>query len=117
MTLLGRCRRIRCIRARSNGAAQAILDAAALTRALQSQPSVQDALRAYQEARLKPTSEIVLQNREFAAEHVLRLVDERCPPDCDNIRDYVALDEMEEISRRYQRIAGFDRDAVNERPS
>ena len=98
----------------SNGAAQAILDAGALTRALQAQPTVQGALRAYQAERLTPTSEIVLLNREFAAERVLRLVDERCPPDCENIGDYVALDEMEEMSRRYQRIAGFDRGAVNE---
>ena len=100
----------------SNGAAQAILDAGALTRALQAEPSVQDALCAYQAERLTPTSEIVLLNREFAAERVLRLVDELCPPDCENIGDYVALDEMEEMSRRYQRIAGFDRGAVNERP-
>ena len=100
----------------SNGAAQAILDAGALTRALQAQPTVQGALRAYQAERLTPTSEIVLLNREFAAERVLRLVDERCPPDCENIGDYVALDEMEEMSRRYQRIAGFDRGAVNEQP-
>ena len=101
----------------SNGAAQAILDAGALTRALQAQPSVQDALRAYETERLKPTAEIVLQNREFAAEHVLRLVDERCPPYCENIRDYVPLDEMEALSRRYQRIAGFDPDAVNAQPA
>ena len=98
------------------GGAQAILDAGALTRALQAQPSVRDALRAYQAERLQRTSEVVLQNREFAAEHVLRLVDERCPPDCENIRDYVPLDEMEELSQQYQRIAGFDRDAVNEQP-
>ena len=98
----------------SNGAAQAILDAGALTRALRAHPSVQDALRAYEAERLKPTSEVVLQNREFAAERVLRMVDERCPPDCENIHDYVPLDEMEELSRRYQRIAGFDPDAVNE---
>ena len=100
----------------SNGAAQAILDAGALTRALQARPSVRDALRAYEAERLTPTSEVVLQNREFAAERVLRLVDERCPPDCENIRDYVPLDEMEELSRRYQRIAGFDPEAVNEQP-
>ena len=101
----------------SNGAAQAILDARALTRAIQTQPGVEDALRACQAERLGPTAEIVLLNRDFAAERVLRLVDERCPPDCENIRDYVALDEMEEISRRYQRIAGFDPDAVNDRLS
>ena len=101
----------------SNGAAQAILDARALTHAIQRQSIVEDALRAYQAERLGPTTEIVLLNRDFAAERVLRLVDERCPPDCENIRDHVALDEMEEISRRYQRIAGFDPDAVNERRS
>ena len=52
-----------------------------------------------------------------AAERVLRLVDERCPPGCENVFDYVARDEMEALSRRYQRIAGFDREAVNERPA
>ena len=100
----------------SNGAAQAILDAGAPTRVLQAQPSAQDSLRAYQAERLKPTAEVVLHNREFAAEQILRLVDERCPPDCENIRDYVALDEVEELSQRYQRIAGFDRNSVNEQP-
>ena len=75
----------------SNGAAQAILDARALTRALRAQSNVPDALHAYEAERLKPTAEIVRLNREFAAEHVLRLVDERCPPDCENISDYVLL--------------------------
>ena len=98
----------------SNGAAQAILDARALTRAIESRPRIQDALRAYEAERLEPTSEVVLQNREFAAERVLRLVDERCPPHCDNIFDHVAREEIEAISRRYQRIAGFDRSAVND---
>ena len=70
----------------SNGAAQAILDARALTHAIQRQSIVEDALRAYQAERLGPTAEIVLLNRDFAAERVLRLVDERCPPDCENPR-------------------------------
>ncbi len=101
----------------SNGAAQAILDARALTHALRTQPNVPEALRAYEAERLEPTAEIVRLNREFAAEHVLRLVDERCPPDCENISDYVSLEEMEDVSRRYKRIAGFDIDAMDERPS
>ena len=100
----------------SNGAAQAILDARALTRAIEGQPDIRDALRAYEAERLGPSSDVVLQNRAFAAERVLRLVDERCPPRCDNIHDYVAREEMEAISRRYQRIAGFDRSAVNDPP-
>ena len=98
----------------SNGAAQAILDARALTRAIRTEPDIQVALRAYEAERLEPTSQIVLQNREFAAERILRLVDERCPPDCENIHDYVAHEEMEAMSRRYQRIAGFDRGTVND---
>ena len=98
----------------SNGAAQAILDARALTRAIRTGPDIQVALRAYEAERLEPTSQIVLQNREFAAERILRLVDERCPPDCENIHDYVAHEEMEAMSRRYQRIAGFDRGTVND---
>ena len=98
----------------SNGAAQAVLDARAFTRALRSQPGVADALRAYQAARLAPTSEVVLLNREFAAERILRLVDERCPPDCDDVFDYVARDEVEGLAQRYRRIAGFDLSAVND---
>ena len=101
----------------SNGAAQAILDARALTRALRTQPKVLEALRAYEAERLEPTAEIVRLNREFAAEHVLRLVDERCPPDCENISDYVSLEEMEDVSRKYKRIAGFDIESMDERPS
>ena len=64
----------------SNGAAQAILDARALTRAVEGQPDIRDALRVYEAERLGPSSDVVLQNRAFAAERVLRLVDERCPP-------------------------------------
>ena len=97
----------------SNGAAQAILDARALTRAIATRPGILNALHTYEAERLEPTAEVVLQNREFAAERVLRLVDERCPPDCSNIHDYVAREEMDAISRRYQRIAGFDKSAVN----
>ena len=99
----------------SNGAAQAVLDAAALTRALQTEPREDDALCVYQAERLGPTAEIVRLNREFAAERVLRLVDERCPPNCENIYDYVPLEEMEEIARQYSQIAGFDRSVVNDR--
>ena len=72
-------------------------------------------MRAYEAERLGPTAEIVRLNREFAAERVLRLVDERCPPDCENIHDYVTREEMEAISRRYERLAGFDLNAVNDR--
>ena len=99
----------------SNGAAQAILDAVALSRALQTERRVEDALCVYEAERLDSTSKIVRLNREFAAEQVLRLVDERCPPDCENTHDFVPLEEMEEIARQYSLVAGFDRSVANDR--
>jgi 5-methylphenazine-1-carboxylate 1-monooxygenase len=47
----------------SNGASQAILDAASLSEALRREPAVEKALAAYEAERLEPTSRIVLANR------------------------------------------------------
>src|SRR6185437_16539034 len=46
-----------------NGGAQAIIDATTLARLLAGEPDVAAALKAYEAARLPPTSRIVLQNR------------------------------------------------------
>ena len=100
----------------SNGAAQAILDAGALSEAVAKSDSVEDALIAYQNARISPTTNVVLSNRDFLAERVLKLVDERCPANCENIRDFVNQEEMEQFSRDYQRIAGFDLESLAAKP-
>ena len=101
----------------SNGAAQAILDASVLSDILVKTDSIEDALIAYQNARMAPTANVVLSNRDFLAERVLRLVDERCPANCKNIHDFVTREEMEQFSRDYQRIAGFDKDSLDAKPS
>jgi hypothetical protein len=67
--------------------------------------------------RLPRTAQVVLSNRQFGPEQVLRVVDERCPGDMPNIEDYVPRAEMEEIARRYKAIAGFEVEALNRRRS
>jgi 2-polyprenyl-6-methoxyphenol hydroxylase-like FAD-dependent oxidoreductase len=101
----------------SNGASQAILDARALASALASEPSVDAALKRYEADRLEATARVVLSNREFGPERVMQLVEDRCPADCENIHDYVAPDEMEAVSSRYKKIAGFDQETLNARAS
>ena len=101
----------------SNGAAQAILDASALAEFLAATDDIEQALIAYQNARLAPTTNVVLSNRNFLAEHVLKLVAERCPPDCADIQDFVSQEELQQFSRNYQRIAGFDRASLDAKPS
>lgn len=101
----------------SNGAAQAILDAGALAEILAVTDNIEEALIAYQDARITPTTNVVLSNREFLAEHVLKLVAERCPPDCQDIHDFVSQEELQQFSREYQRIAGFDVETLDAKPS
>lgn len=101
----------------SNGGTQAIIDARALAAALAGEAEVERALRAYEAERLPPTAQVVLSNRQFGPEQVLRLVDERCPGDVPNITDYVPLAEMDEIARRYKLIAGFEVETLNNRRS
>ena len=66
---------------------------------------------------MAPTAKVVLSNRDFLAERVLRLVDERCPENCENIHAFVSQEEMEQFSHDYQLIAGFDRASLDAKPS
>ncbi len=63
----------------SNGAGQAILDAANLSDHLASHTDPSDALRAYQDDRLPVTSEVVLRNRKGGPENVIDEVERRPP--------------------------------------
>ncbi len=92
----------------SNGSAQAILDAAALTEQLLTQDSIEAALKAYEDQRLKATSEVVLANRSMAPDAILEVVEERTGgrPFAD-ISEVIGADEFQGWQERYQRIAGF----------
>ncbi len=97
----------------SNGASQAILDAAALVDAIQSCPDPEEALRSYEQARLEKTAAIVLSNRRHGPEVVMQMVEDRAPEGFTNLSDVISRQELEEVASRYKAIAGFDRESLN----
>jgi 2-polyprenyl-6-methoxyphenol hydroxylase-like FAD-dependent oxidoreductase len=92
----------------SNGASQAILDARALADLLAGKP-VEEALTAYEAARLPATREIVLTNRRGGPERVVDVVSERAPDGFERLEDVIAIDELAGIARGYAQMAGFAR--------
>jgi 5-methylphenazine-1-carboxylate 1-monooxygenase len=73
------------------------------------------ALVLYEAVRRPATAAVVLSNRRFGPERVLQLVEERIRGPEDDIAALVTREELEEITRRYQRIAGFDVEALNQK--
>ena len=97
----------------SNGASQAILDAAALVAALAKDADPVAALKHYEAARLEPTAKLVRTNRQQGPEVVMQLAEERAPDGFKNVTSVFAPNELEEIAGRYKTIAGFDRERLN----
>ena len=97
----------------SNGASQAILDADALGQAFEKEQDVEEALGAYEEARLQPTALIVETNRKNGPEVVMQIAEERAPEGFEHINEVISQDELEEISERYKQIAGFHKQTLN----
>jgi 2-polyprenyl-6-methoxyphenol hydroxylase-like FAD-dependent oxidoreductase len=98
----------------SNGAAQAILDAETLAAALEeADGDAVSALVRYEAARLPPTAAVVLSNRQFGPERVLQLVEERIRGPEDDIGSVITREELDQIMRRYRRVAGFDVETLN----
>lgn len=97
----------------SNGASQAILDAASLSEAMKREPDIEAALAAYEKERLEPTTRIVLSNRGQGPESVMQTVEERAPNGFEQLEDVISNQELEEAAARYKQIAGFDRDSLN----
>jgi 2-polyprenyl-6-methoxyphenol hydroxylase-like FAD-dependent oxidoreductase len=99
----------------SNGASQAILDAAALARHLFADASVVDALATYDAERRPATSQIVLRNRKGGPEGVIDVVEARSPDPFDDIERVATYAEREAIVRGYATLAGYAPEQVNER--
>lgn len=97
----------------SNGASQAILDAVALSSALQTQPDVPSALTTYQDARLPPTARICYANRGNGPDQVLQLAHERAPNGFKDINDVIGREELDDVGKAYKLLAGFDIESVN----
>lgn len=101
----------------SNGASQAILDARTLAWRLASEPDVDAALAAYEAERRPATTRLVLTNRGEGPERVLQMAEDRAPGGFDDVADVIPRAELEAVADGYKRVAGFDRETLNARPS
>jgi len=99
----------------SNGASQAILDAESLTQAFQTNEDPVMALHQYESERLPATARIVLQNRQMGPEQVMQIAEERAPDGFKNIHDVIPQEELEAIAARYKKLAGFDKEMLNQK--
>ncbi|MFZ6871803.1 flavin-dependent oxidoreductase [Undibacterium sp. Di27W] len=97
----------------SNGSAQAILDARYLADCLVGEASILYALREYEAERLPRTTGIVLRNRMNGPEQVMQMAEERAPLGFTDVNEVIAQAELEAISLRYKRLAGFDKEAMS----
>lgn len=92
----------------SNGSAQAAIDARAVADALAAHDDPAAALKAYETARIGPTTRIVETNRahppDFINIKVEELVGDR---PFERLDDYITQAELRALSDNYKRIAGF----------
>jgi 5-methylphenazine-1-carboxylate 1-monooxygenase len=101
----------------SNGASQGIWDAEVIADRLSQQPDVVQALKEYEAIRLEPVSKLVLDNRKTGPERVMQMAEDACDGTCTDVCTHVPLETLEEVSRSYKKIAGFDKDTVNKQTS
>ena len=99
----------------SNGAGQAILDANKLAALLGGNADPLQALVHYESERLSRTAAIVRANRSFPPDTIIREVWDRSgDKPFERIEDVITTEELAAISHRYQDVAGFSLDAVQE---
>ncbi len=93
----------------SNGATQAILDAAAIADALATQDNPQVALQYYESLRRPMTADIVRLNRGEGLDIILDMVDERAPNGFRQLSDVIDPAQIENVVQRYKNAAGHRR--------
>jgi len=92
----------------SNGAAQALIDVRILSDFLHELRNPLEALEAYETARLGTTSEIVRANRVIPPDTIMDKVQTLTgDKPFENLDDFITQDELREVSKQYQRVAGF----------
>ena len=102
----------------SNGAGQAIIDARFLAGQIKKLGTSEAALQAYERVRNPQTAQVVLTNRSNPPDAILREVWQRSGGKrFERIEDVISTDELEEISERYKKVAGFDRETLRTRAS
>jgi 2-polyprenyl-6-methoxyphenol hydroxylase-like FAD-dependent oxidoreductase len=102
----------------SNGAGQAIIDARYLTGQIKQLGATEQALQQYEAVRGPATAHVVLANRNNPPDAILREVWQRSGGErFERIEDVISSTELQAISDRYKKVAGFDRDSLRTRPS
>ncbi|QIO36919.1 flavin-dependent oxidoreductase [Bradyrhizobium sp. 1(2017)] len=97
----------------SNGAGQAILDAASLAHHLTVASDPLSALKAYQAERLPKTTEVVLANRSNPPDAINREIWQRTgDKPFAQIEDVISLEELTALSDGYKKIAGYDKTSL-----
>jgi 2-polyprenyl-6-methoxyphenol hydroxylase-like FAD-dependent oxidoreductase len=96
----------------SNGASQAILDGRVLARELARHADAGRGLAAYEAARREQVAAVQLANRTQAGDVMARV-----SALARSGKHGSAADELKGIEQNYKRLAGFDVQALNERPS
>jgi 2-polyprenyl-6-methoxyphenol hydroxylase-like FAD-dependent oxidoreductase len=96
----------------SNGASQAILDGRILARELARHADAGQGLAAYEAARREQVAAVQLANRTQAGDVMARV-----SALARSGKHGSAADELKGIEQNYKRLAGFDVQALNERPS
>ena len=59
----------------------------------------------------------MLANRGNGPEQVMQLAETRAPDGFGHVHDVIGPDELEATAGAYKKLAGFDREALNARPS
>ena len=78
---------------------------------------MQDAINpymSYQSERLDLTAKLTLDNRKAGPERVFQMVEEACLGDCKETHHCVPCTQLEEVSLTYKKLAGFDKQTVNQ---
>lgn len=102
----------------SNGAGQAIVDARHLTGQIRKLGATVEALQGYEAVRGPATAKVVLTNRSDPPDAILREVWQRSGGQrFERIDDVISPAELQAISDRYKKVAGFDRESLKMRPS
>jgi len=100
----------------ANGAAQAILDARALSDALKDNADPVSALKIYEDQRLPATREVVLTNRRAPPDRILQEVFKRTgDKPFRHINDVISPEELAAMSESYKRVAGYDKEKLKAR--
>ena len=107
--------RIPCTRLAPMVLRRPYLDAECLSECLLRNEDIAIAMKEYEAIRLPATSNIVLQNRMMGPEEVMQIVEERAPDGFDHLYDVISREELESIAARYKKIAGFDKEVLNQK--